>query len=80
MSRKVIDLYLDLPADNLYLNRLSMYCLGDGPHTRNGYRRYFQGNEAKTIGFTLEELDRIVAEQGEKPLNRQFPSALSSTK
>ena len=64
----------------LYLNRLSMYCLGDGPHTRNGYRRYFQGNEAKTIGFTLEELDRIVADRGKKPLNRQFPSALSSTK
>ncbi len=70
MSRKVIDLYLDIPTDDLYLNRLSMYCLGDGPHSRNGYRRFFQGNEAKTIGLTLEELDRIVAEKGEEEFKR----------
>lgn len=63
---KVIDLYLDIPTgEDLYLNRLSMYCLGDGPHTRRGYRRFFGGNEAKTIGLTLEELDRVVAEEGE---------------
>ena len=53
MSRKIIDLYLDLPTDNLYLNRMSMYCLGDGPHTRDGYRRFFCGSEARTIGLTL---------------------------
>ena len=70
MSRKVIDLYLDLPTDNLYLNRLSMYCLGDGPYSRNGYRRFFQGNEAKTIGLDLEELDKIVAEKGEEEFRR----------
>lgn len=77
MSRKVIDLYLDLPTDNLYLNRLSMYCLGDGPHTRNGYRRFFCGGEAKTIGFTLEELDQIVAEKGEEEFKRRVSERAS---
>lgn len=68
---KVIDLYLDIPTgDDLYLNRLSMYCLGDGPHTRRGYRRFFGGNEAKAIGLTLEELDRIVAEEGEEAFRK----------
>ena len=68
---KVIDLYLDIPTgDDLYLNRLSMYCLGDGPHTRRGYRRFFGGNEAKTIGLTLEELDKIVAEEGEEAFKK----------
>ena len=70
MSRKIIDLYLDLPTDNLYLNRMSMYCLGDGPHTRDGYRRFFCGSEARTIGLTLEELDKIVAEKGEEEFKR----------
>lgn len=71
MSRKVIDLYLDLPTgDDLYLNRLSQYCLGTGPKARDGYRRFFQGAEAKAIGFTLDELDKIVAEQGEDEFKR----------
>jgi len=71
MSRKVIDLYLDLPTgDDLHLNRLSQYCLGNGPKARDGYRRFFQGAEAKAIGFTLEELDKIVAEQGEEEFKR----------
>lgn len=70
MSRKVIDLYLDLPTEDLYYKRLSSYCLGSGPQTRDGYRRFFQGNEAKTIGLTLEELDKLVAEQGEEAFRR----------
>lgn len=70
MTRRVIDLYLDLPTDDLYVKRLSMYCLGNGPHDRNGYRRYFQGNEAKAIGLTLEELDKIVKEKGEEEFKR----------
>ena len=66
MSEKIIDLYMDIPTgEDLYLTRLSMYCLGDGPHTRMGYRRLFRGGEAKAIGLDLDELDRIVAEQGE---------------
>lgn len=69
--RKVIDLYLDLPTgDDLYLNRLSQYCLGNGKEARDGYRRFFGGAEAKAIGFTLEELDKIVAEKGEEEFKR----------
>ncbi len=66
MASKVIDLYLDIPTgEDLYLTRLSMYCLGDGPHTRMGYRRLFRGGEAKAIGLDLNELDCIVKEKGE---------------
>ena len=69
--RKVIDLYLDLPTgDDLYLNRLSQYCLGNGKEARDGYRRFFGGAEAKAIGFTLDELDKIVAEKGEEEFKR----------
>lgn len=63
---KVIDLYLDLPTDEEYLVRtLKMYCLGEGNTTYAGYKNSFGNRIAKQIGYTMDELDQIVAEKGE---------------
>ena len=62
---KVIDLYLDLPATEEYLvGSLSWYCLGEGAQSYQGYKYTFGEKLARSIGLSMNELDRLLEEEG----------------
>lgn len=62
--RRVIDLCLDLPPDADYLsNMLSVFCL-DPAYT--GYKANYGPIMAEQIGYTMHELEDILAQEGKE--------------
>jgi hypothetical protein len=58
--KKVIDLYLDLPATEDYLvTYLSWYCVGEGARSYVGYKYTFGDKLARAIGLSMKQLDQI---------------------
>jgi uncharacterized protein len=73
---KVIDLYLDLPATEEYLvQSLSWYCMGEGAKSYKGYKVTFGEKQARSIGLTMDELDRILEEEGPEEFEKQIRKA-----
>lgn len=63
--RKVIDLCLDMPNfEEDLISTACKFCLPETKKQWAGYRNNFNGGIGEKLGISLDELDRILAEEG----------------
>ena len=71
--RKIIDLCLDMPPDaDFYANTLAIFCFDPN---YAGYKAGFGSRLAEQIGFTIDGLDALAAEEGESAFREKVRAA-----